>query len=193
MDGLGFLILGAIGFLLLFACLVWLIIIAFKESKACGFLSLLVPYYFIYYAITRWKRTKLSVFIGATGLIVFVLVVVTPMMLYKSEVTPIITGFIQAGGDKGIDNGYSFWVPDTNKDKIIQIINEHYDVFAGFQSIKITAKSWEFPWSGGTNFTCNGTIYYGNGNEINFGATLSKYNNDWKIKYIDIGDNHFIQ
>ena len=47
----------------------WLFNTAFGESTSCGLLCMFVPFYAVYYAITRWEDTKKPFVVGLIGLV----------------------------------------------------------------------------------------------------------------------------
>ena len=46
------------GYIVMGICSIWLIVVAFRESALHGLLCWFVPFYAIYYAITRWEDCK---------------------------------------------------------------------------------------------------------------------------------------
>lgn len=187
----GFVLLLA-AFLIVAICTIWLIIIAFKESTSRGLLSLFVPYFVIYYGVTRWKKTKRIFAISATALIFFIAGLVVPPMLWKSEVTPVIEGFMQAGATNNIEKAHTYWIFYTRIDTVARIIREHDDVFVGFESFttsSIDMKGDSGSLIGWTEGWINGELHFGNGNSTDFGIMLVKHNNAWWINDIVIGEN----
>src|SRR5207244_2783805 len=45
----------------------WHLIIAFQEGPMCGLLCLFVPFYSLYYLITRWDETQRPFFLNLAG------------------------------------------------------------------------------------------------------------------------------
>ena len=52
------LILSLAGWAAVIAFSIWLLVIAFQEDVLQGLLSLFVPFYVLYYVITRWETCK---------------------------------------------------------------------------------------------------------------------------------------
>jgi thiol:disulfide interchange protein len=69
MDGL--IIAAVTGAIIFAATLIWIIVIAFKEAIRSGLLSMFVPFYALYYAISRWTKTKKPFVIGLIGVALF--------------------------------------------------------------------------------------------------------------------------
>ena len=61
------LIFIGIGYLIMVASWSWLIHIAFKESAKEGLLFVFVPLYAVYYIVTHWQKTKVTVLIHVIG------------------------------------------------------------------------------------------------------------------------------
>jgi hypothetical protein len=66
-----------------------MLIVAFNESVACGIMYLLIPFYSLYYIITRWDQCGgyflMSLATGAVSGIGQILIAVSPMMAAKPE------------------------------------------------------------------------------------------------------------
>lgn len=66
-----FLVSGAIalglGFLIGMVCGIWILVIAFSESVACGLMSMFVPFYGLYYIVTRWEQCGAPFLISLGG------------------------------------------------------------------------------------------------------------------------------
>ena len=61
MDGMVFFILTAIGFLILIIGVVWLSVIALKESILYGIPTLFIPLCTVAYAIHKWEKAKKAI------------------------------------------------------------------------------------------------------------------------------------
>ena len=72
-------VVGIIGF---FGGMIWMARIAFKESTGQGALCLLVPFYALYYAITRWTDAKVPFIMVLVGLIALVVGLLQVSVLY---------------------------------------------------------------------------------------------------------------
>jgi hypothetical protein len=64
--------------LIMTVCMIWLLVIAFKESISCGLLSLFVPFYFVYHAITRWDNSKKPVIGFAIAILLILITFLIP-------------------------------------------------------------------------------------------------------------------
>ena len=178
--------LAAIGFVAFFTCYVRLVVLAFKERTTFGLLLLFVPYYFIYYGISRWKKTKLSTIIGAIAVFIFIGAILTPSILIRYQVKPVLTKFIQASADINIYEAYNYWIPDTNEDFVGQLVVNNEKIFTQFKKFTIRNIQTNYPWNGDLHSQLNGTIYYEN-STIDFHATLTIIDGTWKIRSFTIG------
>ncbi len=70
METIGMLLLG-VGCLAACVCGLWMLVIAFQESVAQGLLYWFVPFYAIYYVISRWEKCK-TPFLCSLGAMVLV-------------------------------------------------------------------------------------------------------------------------
>jgi hypothetical protein len=50
-----------------FVCGLWILVLAFQEDPLCGVLYLFLPFYALYYVVTRWEETWFPVAISAAG------------------------------------------------------------------------------------------------------------------------------
>ena len=60
---------------------IWIIALAFKESLRQGLFNLLIPFYLIYYAFSRWPKCKLPLLIFLSGPLVAFVIVPTTILL----------------------------------------------------------------------------------------------------------------
>ncbi len=60
-----------IGYLIVLGTCGWIIVLAFRESALYGLLFTLVPFYSLYYIITRWDRVKEPALIHLVGWLIF--------------------------------------------------------------------------------------------------------------------------
>ena len=63
---------SAIGVVIWFVGAILIFNVAFKESIKQGLLTMLVPFYAIYYAITRWAETKIPSIVCLVGVVIFI-------------------------------------------------------------------------------------------------------------------------
>lgn len=64
-------ILIYIGYLIMLISAAWIVFIAFKESLSCGLLYICIPFYSLYYIITRWSKTREPFIIHLIGWLIF--------------------------------------------------------------------------------------------------------------------------
>jgi predicted Zn finger-like uncharacterized protein len=61
------------GYLLMFTGSVWGLLTAFRENSLCGTLYLVLPFYSLYYLLTRWYEMKFPFLTSLTGFAIFFL------------------------------------------------------------------------------------------------------------------------
>ncbi len=66
-DPLGWLIVVVLGSLAYVVGAIWLLVVAFAESVLCGLMCLFVPFYGLYYLMSRWEDTKKPFLIAFSG------------------------------------------------------------------------------------------------------------------------------
>ena len=64
-------LLLVVGYIIMLVSWGWIGLIAFKASLSCGLLFAFIPFYAIYYIITRWEQSKEPLIIHLAGWIVF--------------------------------------------------------------------------------------------------------------------------
>lgn len=64
-------ILIYVGYLIMLISASWIVFIAFKESLKCGLLYICIPFYSLYYIITRWSKTREPFIIHLIGWLIF--------------------------------------------------------------------------------------------------------------------------
>jgi len=69
------LILMVVTYLIILSSWIWIVAIAFKESVGCGLLFSLIPFYSLYYIVTRWSRVREPFLIHLVGWILFLMVI----------------------------------------------------------------------------------------------------------------------
>ena len=56
-----------IGYIIMLISWGWIVVIAFKDSLMCGLLFSFIPFYSVYYIITRWEKSKEPFIIHLVG------------------------------------------------------------------------------------------------------------------------------
>ena len=166
---------------------IWILLTAFRESTTQGLLCMFVPFYVIYYAITRWSETKKPFIIGLVGFVLFLGGIIPTFMQIKAEVEPVITEFMEAGVAKDMEAAYACFSPQAvTKKEITDFINNSYNVFESFE--RVATSSFEVSSSAGiTEGYVSGAIVYTGDGRLPFEAWLVKENDIWKLTGIDIG------
>ena len=186
----GPIIAAVIGGVILLVGAIWLVIIAFRESTSCGLLYMFLPFYSIYYAITRWSETKKPFLIGLIGVIALigglVPTIIQTVTQVKSEVEPVITEFMEAGVAKDVDRAYSYCLSSVSKEELARLITNNYELFEGFEDVTTSSLSVQTS-AGITTAECIGTIIYSSDRRLPFEATLVKENSIWRITGFHIG------
>ncbi len=63
-----------VSFALCFVASIWLLLLAFGESFLCGILYWFLPFYSLFYVITRWQRCRkpsVLLIISILGIVIF--------------------------------------------------------------------------------------------------------------------------
>jgi hypothetical protein len=60
-----------LGYLIVLASWAWMIVVAFRESPLFGLLFTLVPFFSVYYIITRWQRVREPALVHLIGWLIF--------------------------------------------------------------------------------------------------------------------------
>ncbi len=72
METIGMLLM-VVGYLAAFICGLWMLIIAFQEGALQGILYMFVPFYSLYYVISRWEKCKQPFLYSLAGLAVAII------------------------------------------------------------------------------------------------------------------------
>lgn len=165
---------------------IWILITAFRESTSQGLLCF-VPFYVVYYAITRWSKLKKPFIIGLVGVVVLIGGLAGGLTQFKSEAEPVISEFMEAGAAKNMEAAYTcFSSQSASKEEIAEFINDNYDLFAGYE--RVTTSSWEVQSSAGvTEGYTAGAIIYTDDTRMPFEAWLVKENDVWKLTGFSFG------
>jgi len=166
---------------------IWLAIIAFRESAGQGVLCLLVPFYALYYAITRWAEAKKPFVISLIGLILFIGGLVPHSMQFKSEAEPVIAGFMEAGAAGDVDQQYSYWHRRAgSKEELAEFLDDNRTSFSEYKDM--STSSWSVETEAGiTEGYVTGSIIYTDGTRCPFEAWLIKENDVWKLTRFEFG------
>lgn len=54
---------------------IWGVVVAFQEDASCGLMYLFVPFYSLYYLVTRWETAGRPFLLGLTAIIPYILVI----------------------------------------------------------------------------------------------------------------------
>lgn len=183
----GLIILAAMGGIILWVGVIWSVIIAFRESTSHGLLSLFVPFYVIYYDITRWAKAKKPFVIGLIGLVLFVCGIVPSIGQFKSEAEPVIAAYMEAGAAGDVDGQYKCCSPRVfTKEEVSEFLDDNYALFEGFKDVSISSWSWESR-AGITTGYVAGAIIYTDDTRWPFEAWLVKENDVWKLTGFQFG------
>ena len=182
----GLIIAAVIGGVILLVGAIWLLIIAFRESTSCGLLYMFLPFYSIYYPITRWAKTKKPFLIGLIGVVALIGGLVPTLVQTKGEVEPVITEFIEAGVAKDVDRAYACCHSSISKEEVAKLIINNYDLFEGFEDLTTSSLS-VVSSAGITTAEFSGAIIYSGDRRLPFEASLVKENDIWRITVFCIG------
>ena len=146
-----------------------------------------LPFYSIYYIITRWSEIKKPFLISLLGAIVMVGGMVPGLLQLKGEVQSVITEFMEAGATKDVSAAYDYCSSQAlTKEEISDFINNNFDLFSGFKDVSIN--SWSLESSAGiTRGYASGAIVYKGDTRLPFEAGLIKEKGIWKLVGISIG------
>ncbi|UCB42638.1 MAG: hypothetical protein JSV77_09315 [Dehalococcoidales bacterium] len=182
----GLIILAVIGGVIYVASGIWLLIISFNESMQHGCLSMIIPFYSLYYVITRWDKSKKPFVIGLVGLVLFVSGIVPTLVQFKGEVEEIVTEFMEAASAGDIDAAYACFSSQLDTEELADFINNNPSLFEGYE--RISTSSWEVVSSGGiTSGSASGTIIYSGERRLPFEVWLIKEQGAWKMTGFYIG------
>ena len=184
---------------------IWIVIIAFRESKFQGLLCVFIPPYAIYYGIKRWSDAKKPLVIASVGIVLLIVGIVYGLpgmeveninfgesMRMAENVKQVIAEFMEAGAERNIDAAYACWSPESaTEEDIAEYIESNYDdLFAGYERLTIEQLGGHSIGGGGID-SCHAKgdiIYtYNGGKRLLFEAWLMKENDVWKITDIQIG------
>jgi hypothetical protein len=188
-----FLAIGAIGFIGFWVGFVWIIVTAFKESKSCGLLSIFVPYYFIYYGITRRSKAKRALLFCASGISIFIMSFIPLMILNSnadSRVESVMSDFVEAASAQDINVAYSYWAPGTSMSTVSGLISKYQQEFQNVEKISKKESRLTFKYYRNMEITYNGNINHTNGQSTKFGLIAVGENDSWKIKSLVIGNGY---
>jgi len=104
----GLVVLAIIGGTILFVSAIWITIIAYQESTSCILLSIFIPFYDLYYLVTRWDKTKRPFIIGLIGFVALVGGIVPTFMQTKADLEPVVAEFMEAGAVLDVDTAYLY-------------------------------------------------------------------------------------
>jgi hypothetical protein len=180
--------LAIVGGIALTVSEIWLAVIAFRESNSCGLLTLFIPFYNVYYAITRRSQTKLVIYIGAIGLLSFVFGLGLFFTTNQSEVKPVLKEFMEAGLSKDVARAYTFCHQSVNREDVVNLINKTPEVFTGYKNTSITSLNVTYG-TDGTFAEISGIMTYMHGEKKPFYALMFKEEPKvWKIVEIRFSD-----
>ena len=182
----GLIVVAVVGIIAFIVGWIWMARIAFKESNGQGVLCLLVPFYAVYYAITRWANAKKPFIIVLVGLVALVGGFVPTIMGVKSEVEPVIVEFMQAGVLQDADRAYTCCHASISREELRNFIMNNYDLFEGFKDITMSGFSVQTT-AGITTADFSGAVIYSGDVRLPLEASLVKENDIWKITEIYIG------
>ncbi len=172
------------GILITFVGLIWIWIIAFRESLLQGILCMFLPFYIFYYIAVRLKKTKIPAIIASVGFAFTMIVLIAQL---KAEVAPVIGRFMEAAAARDIDAAYACcsW-QELSMTDIDDFINNNHVLFDGYE--KVIAENWDVNMDAGvTQGTASGSIVYADDRKRPFQAVLLLENEDWLIIGIHIG------
>lgn len=162
---------------------IWIVVIAFRESTQCGLLSSLVPFYELYYVITRWAKAKRPFFIGLIGVGFLVVGIVPALMQYNAEAKPVVAEFMEVAAVRDIDTACTLFaspVSETGRKNLEELILGSYELFEDYQGIK--TRHIEFQWSkSGDTIVYSGEVQYLGGFKGWVDAELIKQGEEWKL------------
>ena len=184
----GGIIAAVIGGIVLAIGWIWFAVTAFRESTSQGLLCLFIPFYAIYYAITRWSRTKKFFLIYLVGVVILIVGLAGSCTQIMGDVEPVIARFMEAGAANNTAAAYACWsTQGTSEEDIADYIEGNYeDVFADYERLNISG--FQAQSSGGiTMCDVSGAVIYTDGESLPLYASLVKLNDVWKITYIYVG------
>ena len=166
---------------------VWILITAFRESSSQGLLCMFVPFYEIYYVITRWSDTKKPFIIGLVGVIVLVIGIVALVGGATSGLKSVIGEFMEAGAAGDVEAAYAYWSTGAaTEQQIRELVENNRGLFEGYKGLSISNSSVRST-AGITRADVGGAISYTDGRRLPFDARLVKENDVWKLTGIQIG------
>ena len=150
-------------------------------------LCLLVPFYAVYYAITRWAEAKKPFLIGVVGLILFIAGLVPSLMQFKSEAEPVVAAYMEAGALGDVEAQYRCCHPQAvTKEELAEFLDHNRTLFSGYEDI--STSGWSVHTSAGvTEGYMTGSIIYTDGTRWPFEAWLIKENDKWKLTRFEFG------
>jgi hypothetical protein len=181
-------ILAILGGISLAVGAVWMIGTAWRESSEQGLLCWFVPFYPIYYGITRWRKSKQSFIVGIVGFTMLAIGFLIFFLQFNSEVTSVISQFMEAAEAKNVEQAYSSFHPEgISKGELAAFIEREPELFRGYE--RVITGSWNVNYdSVDTIGYVSGYIMYTGDKSLPFEASLTEENNAWKVLAISIGD-----
>ena len=164
-----------------------ILITAFRESSSQGLLCMFVPFYEIYYVITRWRDTRKPFIIHLAGIVILVVGIVALVVGATSGLKPVIEEFMEAGAAGDVKAAYAYWSTGAATEQDIrEFIEDNRDLFEGYKGLSISSSSVR-SMAGITRADVGGAISYTDGRRLPFTARLVKENDVWKLTDIRIG------
>ncbi|MBA7688669.1 hypothetical protein ES703_97158 [subsurface metagenome] len=164
------------------------LIVAFRESILCGLACIFIPFFSLYYVITRWRKARSPFFIILIGLAIFLGGTLPTVIQFKAEAEPVIAEFMAACEMKDVEGAYTCWSSGAiTMERVAELIDkEHAWLFEGYESISTSSWSVETG-AGATRGRFSGLIAYTDKPKRSFEALLIKVGNDWKITDLFVG------
>jgi hypothetical protein len=133
------------------------------------------------------KPLAIGLGVGIAVIVVIVILVTQCVSGMFSGVKPVVEEFMATGAANNTEAAYACWsTQSATEEEIAEFIEGHYDLFAGYESLTISAYSGESS-AGITTCEVGGAITYTGDQSLPFEASLVKQNDVWKITYIYIG------
>lgn len=188
MSGMvGMFVAGFVGVAAFGIGFVWVLITAFRESTSQGVLCMFVPFYEVYYGITRWSSVKKPFVISLAGIIIAVVGTVPGIVGATSGIKPILAEFMEAGQAKNVEAAHACWSPRAvTEERISELIETEYHLFEGYKGLNLSSRSVQSS-AGITRADVSGSVSYTDGRKLPLQASLVKENDAWKITRIQIG------
>jgi hypothetical protein len=135
-------------------------------------------------------KKPLIIGIGATVAVIVVVAIILTAQCFAmfSGAKPVIEEFMEAAAANNTEAAYAYWSTQAaTEEEIAELIDNNYDdVFAGYESLKISG--WSGESSGGiTTCDASGTVFYTGDKSLRLEASLVKQNGVWKMTGISIG------